>query len=524
MKKKLALTLALVCAAGMLTGCFGGGNNSVDNTVEDNTNLHVYVLNRGYGTKWLKELEKGFEAKNSGIDVHIKEATDTNVLDTSFKSGKAQNDYDLYFSLDKTIYQTKDSYENYGGLDDLSDLYTMEIPGEGVTFGDKMTKSVKDMIVFEDGKYYSVPWATGTMGIIYNEDVIKGALGDNYQLPRTTTELAEFAASLKAANSGIVPFVYPGQLDQWSGNMVYSWWAQYAGKETYDKFFEAKIYDELQGEWIISNKIFEQKGRVKALEVLDNLISVENGWSDLDCNEYGQEQFKTLQIQFLDQNSKYAMYPCGDWLEQESADARSTKNFALMKTPVISSIVETLNDKNMTDATLRAVVDAVDKGESSYAGVSAEDFARIKEARSITYSKATEHQVYAPAYSNAKKLARQFLLYMASDEGIKIYKENVNGGFLPFEYDYSGTTLSKFETSVSTLMNGTLISQTNKSAMFYRGNVSAMGANSGAIPATIEVCLSVAVGSKDALTPTELNDKMKYSDAEWNRIKEAAGL
>lgn len=99
----------------------------------------------------------------------------------------------------------------------------------------------------------------------------------------------------------------------------------------------------------------------------------------------------------------------------------------MIKTPVISSLVKTLENKSMTDETLSAVIDAIDEGKSSYAGVSEKDFTRISEARRMVYSATFDHCCAIPAKSKNKPLAMEFLRFMASDMGQSIYAKYLNG-------------------------------------------------------------------------------------------------
>lgn len=48
-----------------LTSCVGG---SVNNDEEDTKNLKIMILNRGYGTTWLKKIAENFKSKNEGVE------------------------------------------------------------------------------------------------------------------------------------------------------------------------------------------------------------------------------------------------------------------------------------------------------------------------------------------------------------------------------------------------------------------------------------------------------------------------
>jgi ABC-type glycerol-3-phosphate transport system substrate-binding protein len=104
------LTLLLI-----LTGC---PRNFVDNTIEDKTNLKIMILERGYGTEWLKEIAKSFKNKNPGIVVDIQCVANGESLGNSFDSGERANDIDLYFTNDASIFCKAISYSNKFNGDD----------------------------------------------------------------------------------------------------------------------------------------------------------------------------------------------------------------------------------------------------------------------------------------------------------------------------------------------------------------------------------------------------------------------
>ena len=194
MKKNFGKKIfALGMCAGMVfsTAACGGGNGG--GSTDGSKNLVVQVLQRGYGVQWLYELKDGFEAANPGVSVEIVEAIDASELTTSFNSGAAYNDVDIYFNLNYSgvVQLYKNTYKKFDGFDyglaDLTDLYSMEIPGEGKKFGDKMNASIKEALSY-NGNYYGVPWAPGSSGLFYNHAVFSSIFGEDYHTPRTTDE------------------------------------------------------------------------------------------------------------------------------------------------------------------------------------------------------------------------------------------------------------------------------------------------------------------------------------------------
>ena len=115
-----------------------------------------------------------------------------------------------------------------------------------------------------------------------------------------------------------------------------------------------------------------------------------------------------------------------------------------MKYPIISAIVEVLPDKTITDdATLAAVVRAIDTGATSYTGVSEADFDYVAKARSVVQIN-NQLDGCIPAYADSIDLAVDFLLYAASDRGIEAYYKGCSNPS-PFYYDVKAKSPEIYE-------------------------------------------------------------------------------
>lgn len=478
---KLKKVVAMVIATGCLMGCACGTAQKIDPNVEDTKNLYIRALNRGYGTVWLEEIAKDFEAE-TGINVDVKPTSSADTINSTMGQGpNSTNDTDIYFVVSHAR-TTRNNYQGLWkkqgypeGLMDLNPLYEMKVYGEDITFGDKMVDSfrtVSNMGTKENPQYYTVPWSTGVMGMTYNIDVFKMLYGETYEekLPNTTTELLNLAKDIKG--KGGVPFIFPGQLDYFSMAMFNVWWAQYSGYERYSKFYEGLAYDAEFDTYTQSPDIFKDQGRLKAIEAIYDLINYEaglywqNGWS------YDSTNFTDLQVRYLTASNKVAMMPNGDWLENESAEQGSSE-FGLMKTPVLSSIIDRLSTIK-DDATLSAVVDYVD-GTTTVApsGVSKEDIEEVRVARNMYTSHGLSHTCYIPAYSNAKNNAFKFLTYLASDKALEKFADVVGGGYLPFKHEYTSNNVSAFERDIASLLSDMVYcGELNTSPLFYRAGLS----------------------------------------------------
>ena len=523
--KKGAMLLALTSMFTSVVGCAKGPGIITDG--EDTKNLHIYAALKGYGTEMFKELVDEFEKRNPGVNVHFKETPMEDQIMNTFELGRTQNDYDIYFTCTGTMYSFLNNYSFKGyskSLYDLTTIYQKTIPGETKSIEDKMYPYFKNY--FNTGtetnpSYHALSWATGMMGLCYNVDVIKDVFGEDYMydLPRTTKELKEFAITLKGA--GKVPFVFPGGSDYFTFSMLPAWWAQYQGMEVYERFFEGKAEDEKSGKYIYSADIYKQKGRLEALEALYDLINKEDGLVLENANDFDNNNFRTLQTRFVQKSQNYAMYPNGDWLEQE-ADATADSEIAMMKTPVISSIVDRL-EKVKTEEQLREVIRYVDGEDGANVdGIPEADIEEVAKARNmIATSHGLGHTCWVPAYTNAPTLVEKFLLFMYSNEGAKIYKENCKGGFLPITCDYSDITLSPFEQSVYDLSKKIVAVGTNsKSPIFNQGGAQVWDLTNG----KPDAMFSLAKSSKYYATPLEFFERSFVSNSAWENILIKAGI
>ena len=467
-KKIASLILALLLLVSM-TACGEQETFDPNNIVEDTTTLDIMCLHKGYGFQWLTALKEGFEAANPGVEVKITTISKSDIIRGSMKNYK-KSEIDLFFDIYATgmggLVQEYSSY--YGGkqaLRPMNEVLATEIPGEGITVAEKMHTTLlapyqsagRDTADTADDVYYGLPYMQGVMGMYYNETVINEALGEgNWKVPNTTNELIALCQRLKAAGCHML---LPGELDQYTRTMFIPNWAQYEGFENWLKFFDGVGYDKDRSrESQLSSLIYHQPGRLESLKVGYDLISLDKGFVLSNSAEIGTNNLNDYQKRFVDPKNKLALYPCGDWLMQELADNRGETGTAstikMMKTPVISSIINSVNSYSAgqearlpnisDDATLSAVIDYVDgRIDTLPEGVTEAEVAFIAQARNIISSQADMHMVYAPEFSDAKALANKFLVYMASDEGIQLLKDNCIGGFAPYKYVYQNLSVTE---------------------------------------------------------------------------------
>lgn len=508
-----------------LSGC----NQKVDNS--ENT-LEIYVADFGYGYKWLNDIIDAFKEQswvqekypNLNIPSVRHNSTRSWAIDR-IQAGES-NTVDLFFSVTTGNGVFESTYgKNQPYFEDLSSLYEQTVPGEDVTFAEKMDDNFLTMSTYQklDGTttYYCVPWVSGMQGMVYNQTMFEEM---GIEVPRTTDELFELCDTI--VSKGEIPFIFTSKENYWTCMMFLLWWCQYEGLENYSYFYQGIVEED--GLKSMSSDVFKQQGRLRSLEVLESLLMYPDHASFYHP-EVNTLSFTQAQSKFL--LGQGCMMPNGDWIETEMTKAINSDHvtdvFTFMKTPVISSIVEQLEDKNMTDETLSAVIAAIDDGKTSYPGVSEKDYAKIVEARNLVLP-VGNHTAMIPAYSTAKDVAKDFLLFMATDEANEIFTRATNGASMPFKYDVEEQNPALYaslpqlqKTRLDMQKDAIFMLNENTYSAVYYGGISRLSGTR----TNLEV-LFTAKNEDDRMTAREIYDaEIAYWDTtRWNSVLLNMGL
>ena len=444
MKKRVTKKIIVALLTGIIatstaisfTGC---GNKTASN---DDQTLEIYIQNLGYGTQWLKdeiELFKEQEwVKEKYPNLNIPELQYNSEYGygiEQIKAGEKVNSTDLFFV--NTGYDLQGATDSNGNpyLEKLNDVFESKVPGEEVLYKDKMYEAYEMSSKYDD-TYWSTCWSAYYEGFLYNADLFN-ELG--LDVPRTTNEmlaLCKKVADLGGKNSAyekdytVMMSTSREEAAYWQYMAFPIWWSQYEGLDNYYNYW--KGIDIVTGT-VDSRDVLKQQGRLESMKVVQEVI---NKYSFVGA---GSIDFIEAQTRFLTGDG--LMMVNGDWFFVEMRktieglkERGIDYDIRFMKTPIISSIVNEL-DTIKDEATLVAVIDAIDNGETSYANVSDEDFARIKEARAVVYTEGYQQQAYIPSYSTSKELAKDFLRFLATDAGINQFMKSTGGATLPFEYN-----------------------------------------------------------------------------------------
>lgn len=456
MNKKLqvfgtvAVSAILGISALTLGGCNGGNSDLNDSSV-----LNIVMPDLGYGTDGMKALASAFTEK-TGHKANVDVTPTESGYENAIRSGTAP--YDIYVMRQNTYLLVAANAANFSGEDVvvacLDDVYEAEVANEGIKFKDKM-KDIYEVYNRVDAKgngdyhYYAVQWCDSIFSLVRNLDVWQ----EDWIVPNTTDELLALCAKIKG--DGAMPMIWSSQAPyMWSTANL--WVSQYQGiDDMYGNEGFWNCYSEA-GEKN-SPKMWQRRGILYAMEVLDELVNLENGYSHTMSTSV---DFTTAQGYFLIPSQKIAMMSNGDWLYKEMVKNYSNAKIEMMKTPVLSKIKDHPDCEGTieNDAELSALVKAIDAGSKSITGegysVSQKAFDKVYEARTMyTCGPNINHIMVSPSYSDSLDLVKQFYNFMASEEGLTTYTKS-SGGFT-LEFNVSDTVRAASESVANSFVKST---------------------------------------------------------------------
>lgn len=411
MKRFLTGLMCLVILLlSLLCGCTGG-KKPIGNGQND---LEIFLWQAGYGREFFDAIIDAYTAKNPDVNISLTSSAD--LTNEPIYNTPETNTVDLYFTSFPTYASVVKYDSNSDGvkediLEDLNGVLDMKADGETKTLREKFGSHILGAVTNSEGKIYSLPWYNSLCGLVYNSDMFEKY---DWDLPRTTDELLYLADVIKLDKE--TPIIHYAEYWKY---LYEAWVAQYEGISNYQDIWKG-IYTDSNGEKHSNDVRFitESQGRYESYSVLSGLLGPK-GSVYTGSNSFGHT---TSQTYFLD--GRAAMMPNGSWVENEMKSNSKQVNYGMMKTPVISSIIDVLPDESVdNDAELAALIDAIDAGNTALEGagysVTQDDYNRVKEARNLFYLSG-QADVLLPAYSTAKEVAKDFLRFYFSDEAVQI--------------------------------------------------------------------------------------------------------
>ena len=511
-KKALLACLAVVFCLMSASAC--GGTNA---------DLVITAIQLGYGTEWLEAMAEAYEAEHD-IDIEIRTRIgigSQTQLDDQINS--LAGDTDLYFGkrgwfaewvYKGSIFSHGQTYPClFANLDDVWGDVVDE--GTTLTIADKMDPTYAEAFQIE-GHYYSIPWAGGVYGIVRNVSVWEDLGLTDADVPLTTNQLFDLCDEIKG---DVAPFIYSLK-EEYYTSWLPIFFGQYEGVQNVKNFMNG-----IDPEGNVSQYIYTYDGQLEALRVMQTLLDPDNRYqhpasSGLD--------FTSMQGQFLSGEALFCIN--GSWLENEAKANFSDSRTDVIKTPVISSLVNRLSFHDQLGSAdaeeaklieLIQYVDAVDAGQTPEqpAGVTEDDIRKVTEARHYAYmAGGIDHQAYIASYSAHVEEAKDFLRFMYSDEGMTIYYQTLSGATLPATpvTAYPEIEMSEFRVSVNQATEeGFVYDREPKARYFVLGKISACFEND--VDPIVALLGGISPEEIIRLNNAEVNNK-------WNDIQELLGL
>lgn len=285
--------------------------------------IWVAFCEAGYGRGYLESWIEAFKEAYPETDWQFELEGDSQLTGEIATRLSTDNEIpDLFFGLSTSWQQ----WAARGYLEPLDDIYAAPAD-ENMTIEEFMNPEAR-IFGKVNGHYYAVPWSDSTNGFIYN----KGMFDEyHWEVPETVDDLYALCDKINALDvnkdtdkgNDIAPFAWGGQVISYWDFVVQNWWAQYEGVENYTEFFKYE-----------SPEVFNQEGRLKALEIFENLIVGEDGVPKNSYSGAMGDSHILSQMAFL--QGKAAMIPMGAWMETEMKKTMPEGfEMRLMPTPLI---------------------------------------------------------------------------------------------------------------------------------------------------------------------------------------------
>ncbi len=451
LKKILLAALSLVMSLGVLTGCGAPDPNSEYSNRPYKVTLSY--VEAGYGREHYEKMAKDFmDNYNQDIYLSVKTYTHTGNIRSLIQTGE----------MDGDIVQVSVDMYGYGNsLEDLTDLFERVPAGETLKIKEKNPQMYD---YYREGtKIYQMAETNNSYVFAYNKTTLDTAFASEgtYTLPRTTDEFFAFGDAL--TDEGV--YLTSAAISDTEGGdylqyLYPVWFAQLEGIEGYNKFFAGEIYDSATSSYKLDDgnelKIFSNNREqiIDTYALCDRLLRATNNYLHPASREldYMDNNMVFGGSGYGSSRQKTAFLYIGPWYETEIQPliqdelVDAGQEYGAMRVPVASSLVKYLEYRNgsdyMTDAMLSDVIKTVDEGGTSYTGVTANDFARIKEARKMGAGVICSEFVVPKTNDSVKKEnVFKVLEYLASDRAQEVCA-NAIGGLSLMSFGNPPATLS----------------------------------------------------------------------------------
>lgn len=354
LKRLLCISLVLVMTLGLFTSCKKSPAEQSDNI------LKFAAVETAYGSEVWQEIKEAFEAAYPGVTVELN--IDKNIEDiigAQMQAGNYPDVIHLATGREKAMTETfiKDSE-----LTDITDVFTMNIPGENITPASKLTAGMLETAAtnpYSDNKTYLAPMFYSPCGLFYDAGLFKK---NGWQVPDTWDEMFELGDKVK--QDGIYLFTYPhsGYFDAFMYGML---------REAGDADFYNSVLNYGEGVW-------ESDEAKKVFDIVAKLKDYTEPSTVANSND---ENFRKNQQLVIE--NKALFMPNGTWVVDEMKDTPRSEDFewGFMALPAL-------------------------------------------EAGGDRYSYTFIEQMWIPKQAKNQDMAKKFINFMYSDIAVDIFKNH----------------------------------------------------------------------------------------------------
>ena len=321
MKKFLSLLLALTLVLSM-AACNGGNGASsnppsdqkdgADSTSSEPTTQDVTItvaaLASGYEEAYPGMWQEVCDAFTAETGIKVELICDKNLEDVigpSMQGGDFPDVIHLATGREKGL---TEQFIKDRNIAEITDVLSMNIPGENVKVSDKIVGGFTDTSVtnpYGDGKTYLAPMFYSPCGLFYNAGLFEEK---GWTVPATWDEMWALADKAKAEDPNMYLFTYPttGYFDAFLYALMYS----VGGPDFFNK---ATTYAE---------GIWDTPEAQQCFDIIAKLASYTNPVTPAQANDQDFTQNQQLVL-----DNKALFMPNGTWIVGEMAEAPRAENF-----------------------------------------------------------------------------------------------------------------------------------------------------------------------------------------------------
>ncbi|MBO4262416.1 MAG: carbohydrate ABC transporter substrate-binding protein [Clostridia bacterium] len=526
----LAIAFSLTACGGTVVDDNGGGGGDAKNK----TQLFIMNYDGGYGTDWLYDAIKRFEAQNADVSFEDGKVGCKITVDPR-KAGGSEFTFSTTNVHMAITEQNTLSAIGSSAMEPLDDVMDAILAQDGVDLPDNILNALK----LGDGHVYAIPHYEGGGGITYDKDLfnrkklyiakdggyvsasgnlsagpdgIEGTFDDG--LPATYKEFLDLCDYMKTKN--IVPFIISGVYKGWYCSFVLDRFAASYNGENYKANYtfsgtnvpyvvSATEDDSLFGYSfttattdIDSSNAYllrQTKGNFCALSILNEIVKNKyydtKGWGSSVTHLDAQERY--LRSYKGETGEKpIAMLIDGTWWQNEARetfesmayeneyDSAANRNFGWM--PLPTKIDE--NDTNEGDPLLT-----------------------VDHLNALVFLR-------KDCADGTKKLAKEFIKFLYTPENLELFTKQT-GTTRPFKYEISENTyngLSSFEKDIWNMHNNDKFVYVHSANKQYMARQGSWFSQRWQTPNESQPLTSFNSGT---MTPYEYFTKMWINSTDW---------